>query len=96
MAKKTILIACGTGICTSTMVAKKLEESLKKKGKDKEVNIVQCKVAELISKAADADLIVSTTTVSNQISTPVIMGTAFLTGIGVDKVTDEIISKLGI
>lgn len=93
---KKILIACGTGICTSTMAAKKLEESLRKKGKDKEVTIIQCKVAELVSKAPDADLIVSTTTVSGKIDKPVVMGTAFLTGIGVDKVTDEIIAKLGI
>jgi len=96
MTQKTILIACGTGICTSTMAAKKLEEALKKRGKDDKVKITQCKVAELVSKAHDADLIVSTTTVPSSIEKPVVMGTAFLTGVGIDKVTDEIIEKLGI
>lgn len=93
---KKILIACGTGICTSTMAAKKLEESLRQRGKDKDVTIIQCKVAELISKADEADLIVSTTTVPAQIKKPVVMGTPFLTGIGIDKVVDEIIKHLGL
>ncbi len=95
MAKK-ILVACGTGICTSTMAAKKLSAELEKRGKNKEVTIDQCKVAELASKAADVDLIVSTTQVSKSITTPVVMGVAFLTGVGVGKVVDEIVDKLGI
>jgi len=96
MTQKNILVACGTGICTSTMATKKLQEALKKRGKDGKVKITQCKVSELVSKAHDVDLIISTTTVPSSIKTPVVMGTAFLTGVGIDKVTDEIIDILGI
>lgn len=95
MAKK-ILIACGTGICTSTMASKKFIAALEKRGKANQVKVSQCKVAELASKAADYDLVIATTQVSGNIKTPVVQGVAFLTGVGVDKVVDEIVEKLGI
>ncbi len=95
MAKK-ILVACGTGICTSTMAAKKLMTELEKRGKGNDVTVSQCKVAELASKAGDVDLIIATTNVSSSINKPVVMGVAFLTGVGVDKVIDEVIEKLGL
>jgi len=93
---KKILIACGTGICTSTMAAKKLMAALEKRGKENQVKTSQCKVAELASKANDYDLIISTTQVTGNLKVPVVQGVAFLTGVGVDKVVDEIIEKLGI
>ncbi len=91
-----ILVACGTGICTSTMAADKLKKELEKRGKASNVSITQCKVSELSAKAADYDLIVATTQVSSKISTPVISGLPFLTGVGIDKVVDEIVAKLNL
>lgn len=90
--KKKILVACGTAVATSTVVAKKLEEILKQKGFD--VKIDQCKAAEAPSKAANYDLIVATTPVSNTGSTPVIRTVSFLSGIGVDKDIEKIIEIL--
>jgi PTS system galactitol-specific IIB component len=94
--EKKILVACGTGICTSTMAINKLTTALEKRGKIKLVKINQCKIAEIASKASDNDLVVATTQVTAKIDIPVVGGTAFLTGIGVDKVVDEIISLLKI
>jgi len=91
-----ILIACGTGICTSTMAADKLKRELEKRGKVNKVVITQCKVAELVSKADGYDLIIATTEVSGKVTTPVISGLPFLTGVGMGKVVDEIIEKLGL
>lgn len=93
MAKKRILVACGTGIATSTMVAKKVEEALKARGYD--VLVEQCKAAEAPSKASNYDLIVSTTTLQNCGSTPVIRSIAFLSGVGVDKDIEKIVAALG-
>ena len=59
---KKILVACGTAIATSTVVAKKLEEKLR--GRGLAVAIDQCKASEVGSKASGYDLIVSTTRVS--------------------------------
>lgn len=52
MAKK-ILVSCGTAVATSTVVAKKVEETLKEKGYD--VVVEQCKASEVPQKAEGAD-----------------------------------------
>lgn len=93
---KKILVACGTGIATSTMAAKKLEAALEARGLGKEVSINQCKVAELPFKANEYDLIVVTSRVAQDIKVPVVQGLPFLTGVGMDKTVDEIIEKLGL
>ncbi|MDE5053172.1 PTS sugar transporter subunit IIB [Niallia taxi] len=91
MAKK-ILVSCGTAVATSTVVAKKIEEMLKNKG----LNVVvdQCKASEVPSKAARADLIVTTTPVSDTGNTPVIQTISFLTGVGIDADIEKIISHI--
>lgn len=90
--KKNILVACGTAIATSTVVAKAIEEALESRGID--INIRQCKASEVPSLAADADLIVTTTPVPIDLGVPVIHTLAFLTGIGKEAVIGEIIEKL--
>ncbi len=90
--KKNILVACGTAIATSTVVAKAIEEALEDRGIS--VNIRQCKAAEVPSLADDADLIVTTTPVSVDQDIPVIHTLAFLTGIGKEKVIEQIVEKL--
>lgn len=94
MAKKRILVACGTAIATSTVVAKKVEELLKQRGYD--VFIDQCKAAEAPFKAANFDLIVTTTPVGNVGNVPVIHTVSFLSGVGVEKDIQKIIETLGL
>ncbi len=94
MAKKRILVACGTAIATSTVVAKKIEELLKSRGYD--VIIEQCKAAEAPSKAANFDLIVTTTPVNDVGSTPVIRTVSFLSGVGIEQDVQKIIETLGL
>jgi PTS system galactitol-specific IIB component len=89
---KRILVACGTAVATSTVVAKAIEEALEAKGIP--VRVTQCKASEVPSKAADADLIVSTTPVPTDHGKPVIQTLAFLTGIGKEAVLEQIIAKL--
>jgi PTS system galactitol-specific IIB component len=79
---KRILVACGTAIATSTVVAKKLEEKLRARGI--EVRIDQCKASEVGAKAAAYDLIVSTTEVDDARGKPLVRTLSFLTGIGID------------
>lgn len=92
--KKRILVACGTGIATSTMVANKIQSELANRGEAIDVVIEQCKVAEVSSMWRNFDLIVSTTQVPSEVQIPIISGLPFLTGVGSDKVIDEIIEKL--
>ncbi len=89
---KRILIVCGTGIATSTVVAKKVEEELKKRGI--EVETRQCKASEVTSNLEGIDLIVSTTPVPENIGVPVVRTLAFLTGVGEEEAIEEIIKKI--
>ena len=89
---KKILVACGTAIATSTVVAKAIEEALK----ERDINIItrQCRASEVRSLAGDADLIVTTTPVPEDLGVPVIRTLAFLTGIGKEEVIEEIVKAL--
>jgi PTS system galactitol-specific IIB component len=89
---KKILVACGTGIATSTVVAKKLEESLRTRGIT--VRIDQCKATEVAAKIRDYDLVVSTTEIDGAQGKPVIRTISFLTGIGIDADIDKIADLL--
>ena len=90
---KKILVACGTAIATSTVVAKKLEEKLKAKGIAAKID--QCKASEVSSRAASYDLIVSTTEVDGTQGKPHVRTLSFLTGIGVDADVEKIVKLLG-
>lgn len=90
---KTVIVSCGTAIATSTVVAKAIEEACKAAG----VAVVtkQCKAAEIQGYIAQgADLIVTTSQMRFDPGIPVINGLPFLTGIGKDRVMEEIIEKL--
>jgi PTS system galactitol-specific IIB component len=89
---KRILVACGTAIATSTVVAKGIEEALKERGIA--VMTRQCKASEVRSLAGDANLIVTTTPVPSDLGVPVIQTLAFLTGIGKEEVIEQIIEAL--
>ena len=55
---KRILVACGNGIATSTVVATKIREKCEDNGIP--VSVTQCKLLEVESKADDFDLLVTT------------------------------------
>jgi len=89
---KKILVACGTAIATSTVVAKKLEERLSALGF--EVTIDQCKASEVGARASSYDLVVSTTEVDDTRGKPVIRTLSFLTGVGIDADVQKIANLL--
>ena len=85
---KTVLVACGTAVATSTVVAHSISEEMTKRGI--KVNCRQCKASEIPGLAASADLIVSTTPVPKSVTKPVIVTLAFLTGQGKAEILDKI------
>ncbi len=91
---KKVFIVCATGIATSTMLKVKIEKFLDSKGIEAELH--QYRIAELSPDRVNADVIVSTTSVPDDISekAPVIDGLPLITGIGQDKVFEELYKKL--
>lgn len=89
---KKILVACGAGIATSTVVTNKVEELIK--DHNIQATVEQCKIAEVKSKQSDADLIVSTTILPTTYDIPAIVATSYITGIGMDKLDQKILDEL--
>jgi PTS system galactitol-specific IIB component len=90
---KRILVACGTAIATSTVVAMAIEEAMKNRGIN--VTIRQCKASEVKSLVGDGyDLVVTTTPVPADLGIPVIQTLAFLTGLGKEEAIEQIVQAL--
>lgn len=91
MAKLTVLVACGAGIATSTVVMKKIEDLFKNNAINAE--IIQIKIAEAAAKQDSADMLITTTMLPTEYRIPAIKAMAFLTGIGQDKVEAQILEE---
>lgn len=89
-----ILVSCGTGIATSTLAADKIKRLLKTRGID--VTTQSCKAAEVVGKVSTyrPHAIVSTTQVAVKVPIKVFNGIPLLSGIGADKLADEIAAYL--
>lgn len=89
---KRVLIICGTGIATSTVVAAKVRDHLQEVGVQASVD--QGKVMDLLRGDIEADLIVATTDVPGTVTIPVVRAIALLTGFGEDEVYRQIDTHL--
>ena len=89
---KRVLVICGTGVATSTVVATKVRDHCASQGID--VHVSQGKVMDLLSGGADADVIFATTQVPSSVQVPVVPGLPFLTGIGVQAALDDVVRHL--
>ena len=89
---KKIVIACGAGLATSSMVREKVEEELKEHGISCE--IMQCTLHDVESYDGQVDLIITTMKVKKKFTTPLVHGSAYLTGINEEAVTQQIMDIL--
>lgn len=89
---KKVLVICGTGVATSTVVAVKIKDYLAAEGI--QVAITQGKVMDIVRGIEGYDLIVSTTPIPDSVKIPVIQGISFLTGIGTEKTLSDIAEAL--
>lgn len=90
MAKK-ILVVCGNGIASSSIMVSVLQDFLK----DEKIADVQVDKASLMDFSTEKfnsyDLVVSSTKLENEgLTVPVIVGAGLLTGIGEDEIFDAV------
>lgn len=87
---KKILVVCGNGIASSSIMLASLQDYLKKQGIKAELDkasLMTCTDDFFNSK----DLIVSSTKINRSgINTPIIIGSGLLTGIDEDNVLERI------
>lgn len=91
---KRILIACGSGIVTSTTVITKVKELLDGNGYKNNYSIRQCKVTEAAGLSEGADFLIATTNKPDNLKCDFVSGIPFLTGMGVDKSKEEILKLM--
>nr|SFZ88763.1 PTS system, galactitol-specific IIB component [Loigolactobacillus rennini] len=91
---KKLMIMCGSGVATSTVVTGKVKSWLADEGLADQVKLYQSKVAEEVNHIDDYDVIVSTTLVPANIKDKVINGVPLLTGVGAEAVFSEIKKEL--
>ncbi|MBB5180933.1 PTS system galactitol-specific IIB component [Planomicrobium koreense] len=91
---KKLLIMCGTGIATSTVVKGKVEEWLKENNLNQEVKIYQSKVSDEINRIDEYDVVLSTTLVPDKIKDKVINGVPLLTGIGIESMYEKVLAEI--
>ena len=89
-----ILLACGSGVCTSTTARKKVEEMLDAHGYHGQYEITQCTVAEATPKSVNFDMLIATTMAPKGLQCPYVNGVCYLTGVGVDKANQEILELM--
>lgn len=90
--QKLILVACGTGIATSTVVCKKVEDLIA--ANNLNARVIQCKISEVPGYEAEADLLVTTTIASRTYKIPVIKAINYLTNINPQKIDQAIIDAI--
>ena len=92
---KKILVACGSGIATSTVARNKLEEDLQDRGINmSQISMNQTSIPQIPSMASEYDVIVTTARYKEDVDVPVINGLSFLTVIGEDTAVDKIVEAL--
>ncbi|WP_293674090.1 PTS sugar transporter subunit IIB [uncultured Parolsenella sp.] len=77
---KHILMACGTGICTSSLVRERVCRFLDAHGYAGRYDVTQCKMADVPELAGDHDFLIAVTLISGTLGIPYVNGVPFLTG----------------
>lgn len=89
---KTIIIACGSGIATSTVICDAVESLLNEH--HIAYQIIQCSMNEVDSHLAEADLVVSSMPLTKVSEVPNVVGLPYLIGVGIENLNQEILECL--
>jgi len=89
---KTILVACGSGIATSTIICENLKTLLA----DNRIkaDIIQCSIGDIEGRVDNADLIVTSSQLKKQYRVPTVSAISLLTGVGRDDTEKAILEYL--
>lgn len=96
MEKMNILLVCAAGFATTSMMKTRIEERLADQGFDIEsVDIQTTTISSIMNYIDRADLIITTLSLDpSEYSVPIINGTPLLTGIGTEKVLEDLVNYL--
>lgn len=87
-----VIVACGSGVATSTVIASKLDELLQEN--NIKAQIIQCTLHEVEANAKGASLVLSSMPNLKVEGIPVIVALPYITGIGVESLNKKILEIL--
>lgn len=87
-----VIVACGSGVATSQMVAAKISKLLQQRGVDADVEAVDVK--SLPQKVKEADAYVAVVKTEEEFDIPTFNGVAFLTGMGQEEELDKLVAAI--
>lgn len=90
--RKKVIVACAGAVATSTIAGEKIRELCEKNKIP--VEICQMRISEIASNVENTALIVTTCRMKQDFGIPRLTGTAFITGIGQEKLEQEILEIL--
>ena len=82
MSKLKILVACGSGVATSTLASRSVQEVCDSYHID--AFIETCSMSGVVEAAKHADVVLTTNRYDKPLSCPVMSVTSFITGIRID------------
>jgi len=85
-----ILVACGSGVATSTVAVQEVKEILKEANIT--ADIVHCSLAEIPVKEDYVDIILTTNNYKKACSKPVLSVFGLIAGLNVEKIKTDIIA----
>lgn len=91
---KKIVVACGSGIVTSIMVANYTSELLDAHGYAGKYEIVRCAITDAPTICSDADMLIATTIAPVGVTCAYISGVPFLTGKGRADAEKQILDEM--
>lgn len=91
---KKVVVACGSGIATSTVVESKIKDPLDANGLAGTYSIVKCSIGEAPNQCKDADILIATTAAPDGIQCPYVNGVPFLTTVGKAAAEKQILDVL--
>lgn len=93
---KHILMACGTGVCTSSAVRERVCAILDSCGYADRYDITQCKMADVPALSATHDFVISTCMMPGTLNCPFVNGVPFLTGTDATESTARLLDLMGV
>lgn len=89
---KTILIACGTGMVSSAIINNATRELLRRHHIP--ARIITCGYNQMERYLPEAALVIAPMAMEHRSGCPVLLGTPFLTGVGVEELEHDILCRL--
>ena len=87
-----VMVACGSGVATSTIAQEEVKKIAQETGV--QVKILKGTIAEVPTKQADVDLVLTTANYRKPLEKPYMSVFGLVSGVGADKVRKELAALL--